>query len=87
MVTSSRGGRVFEVTRDGRIVWQWTPSYLPMRDARYPYDHCPQLAKLDRTAPTAGRAQAATTWTRDLYDFALDHQSVRMKIDGRDRGC
>jgi hypothetical protein len=85
MVTSSRGGRVFEVARDGRIVWQWTPPYLPMRDLRYPFDHCPQLEKLRRAAPTGVERSGRHHVDRALYDFALDHQSVRTKIDGRDR--
>jgi hypothetical protein len=47
LVTSSQGGRVFEVTREGQIVWQWVPPYPPVRVSRYPYDFCPQLASLD----------------------------------------
>jgi len=30
-VTSSHGGRAFEITPDGEIVWQWVPPYPPMR--------------------------------------------------------
>ncbi len=46
LITSSEGGRVFEVTPDRRVVWQWVPPYLPMRVIRYPEDRCPQLAAL-----------------------------------------
>ncbi|MGD8440664.1 MAG: arylsulfotransferase family protein [Holophagae bacterium] len=46
LVTSSEGGRAFEVTPDKRTVWQWIPPYLPMRAVRYAPDHCPQLAAL-----------------------------------------
>jgi Arylsulfotransferase (ASST) len=85
LVASSRGGRVFELARDGRIVWQWTPSYLPMREHRYPYDYCPQLARLPRPRPrridSAGRRHV----DRDLYDFALGLPTRRSRIDGRVR--
>ena len=47
LISSSQGGRVFEITPDREIVWQWTPPYHPMRPERYPWDHCPQLAGLD----------------------------------------
>jgi hypothetical protein len=46
LITSSEGGRAFELTPDHRVVWQWVPPYLPMRVLRYPMDHCPQLAAL-----------------------------------------
>ena len=85
LVTSSRGGRVFEVTREGRIVWQWTPRYLPMRDARYAYDHCPQLAALRRQAPPRVEPRGRHHVDRDLYEFALAHQSGRRRIGDRDR--
>jgi Arylsulfotransferase (ASST) len=46
LITSSEGGRVFEVTPERQVVWQWVPPYLPMRVVRYPADHCPQLQSL-----------------------------------------
>jgi len=46
LVTSSEGGRVFEITPEKEKVWEWIPPYLPMRVLRYPADHCPQLAAL-----------------------------------------
>ncbi len=46
LVTSSEGGRVFELTPHKQIAWQWIPPYLPMRVLRYQVDHCPQLAAL-----------------------------------------
>jgi hypothetical protein len=85
LVSSSRGGRVFEVTREGRIVWQWTPRYLPMRDARYAYDHCPQLAALRRQAPLRVEPRARHHVDRDLYVFALPHQSRRRRIGDHER--
>jgi hypothetical protein len=46
LITSSEGGRAFEITPDKQIVWEWIPPYFPMRVHRYPADHCPQLAAL-----------------------------------------
>ena len=46
LVTSSEGGRVFELTPHKQIAWQWIPPYLPMRVLRYSADYCPQLAAL-----------------------------------------
>ncbi len=46
LITSSEGGRVFEVTPEKQIAWQWIPPYLPMRVIRYPAVFCPQLAAL-----------------------------------------
>ena len=33
--TSSRGGRVFEITASGDVVWQWQPPHSPMRVNRH----------------------------------------------------
>jgi len=72
LVTSSHGGRVFEITRKGRIVWQWVPPYPPVRVSRYPYDFCPQLEAL---APPPERAIDRRDPERfvdsDQYSFAL----------------
>ncbi len=46
LISSSEGGRVFEITPAKEMAWQWIPPYLPMRVLRYPADHCPQLAAL-----------------------------------------
>ena len=46
LITSSEGGRVFEITPEKQKVWEWIPPYLPMRVARYAPDHCPQLEAL-----------------------------------------
>ena len=47
VLVTSRGGRVFEVTRRGEIVWEWVRGYSN-RALRYPYDHCEELAKMER---------------------------------------
>ena len=54
-VCESTTGRIFEVTRDGEVVWEYVMPPFPgsneehgfgTRPHRYPYDYCPQLKKL-----------------------------------------
>jgi hypothetical protein len=72
LVTSSESGRAFEVTRRGRIVWQWTPPYPPMRVARYAYDYCPQLAARGRPMERPVRRRDPDAFVDgDLYRFGL----------------
>jgi len=81
MVTSSHGGRVFELTPEGEIVWQWEPpNSQPMRPNRYPRDHNPQMADLDWSPPTV-RSRALPFLDKDLYNFRLSPQPFR-KIPG-----
>ncbi len=86
LITSSHGGRVFEVTRRGRIVWEWTPPFLPMRVERVPYNHCPQLAALplpveSPVIPVDRRPFVDS----DLYSFEFKRQTEKRRIDGRAR--
>ena len=86
LVTSSHGGRVFEVKGRGRIVWEWAPPYMPMRVERVAYDHCPQLAGL----PTPVESEVIPTDHRpfvdaELYSFDPKWQTERKKLDGRVR--
>ena len=86
LVTSSQGGRVFELTRDGRIVWQWSPPYLPMRIARYPADHCRQLAELGPPSKEPiERSDPHLFVDKNLYTFSLSHETTRLRIEGRSR--
>lgn len=48
LVTSTRGRRVFEIDRDGTVVWEWTPTFQPVRARRYPVDFDPRLRALPR---------------------------------------
>jgi hypothetical protein len=52
LITSSCGGRVFEVTPRGQTVWEWTPVFSPMRPNRYSYDFCPQLKQMGKPKET-----------------------------------
>jgi len=71
MVSSGLGGRVFEVTPSGDIVWQWTPTFEPRRPHRVPYDFTPQLEALPR--PRERRVKRPRGYEfvdRDAYLFA-----------------
>jgi hypothetical protein len=86
LIASSQGGRVFEITPDREIVWQWTPPFLPMRPERYPHDHCPQLADLDRAAeqPIPSR-RGRPHVDRELHTFAVPGEYVERSVDGISR--
>ncbi len=49
LICETTGKRNFEVTPEGAIVWEHVGG-VELRSRRYPYDHCPQLAALDRPA-------------------------------------
>jgi hypothetical protein len=86
LITSSHGGRVFEVKGRGRIVWEWAPPYLPMRVERVPYDHCPQLADLPAPAESEVTPEDRRPFVdADLYNFEFKWQTEKMEVDGRMR--
>ena len=74
LITSTRGGRVFEVTRTGRLAWEWTPPYEPVRAVRVPPDACPQLAALP--------APVLKAVVRRPGDFHVDSESYRFARHG-----
>ena len=86
-IVSSRGGRVFEITPAGKIVWEWVPPYLPMRPERLPYDHCPQLAALPKPIETGVRAKKNVQPFVDaeLYGFAISKDFDKRTVAGRSR--
>ncbi len=86
LITSSHSGRVFEVTPQHRIVWEWTPPYKPMRVERLALDHCPQLARLAPPVVTRVEAPRGGHWVdTDLRAFALDHEVKRRVVAGSER--
>ncbi len=86
LIGSSRGGRVFEVTREGTIVWEWTPPFNPVRPRRYGYDHCPQLASRPRPGEEAVRPPAGYRYVdKRVYQFARASAIRRVTIDGQRR--
>ena len=86
VINSSRGGRIFEVTPGGEIVWQWTPPHNPMRSQRYAADFCPQLAELPpmQLDPVTD-SQPKPFVDEALYRFVLDKEIVKAKVDGKKR--
>jgi hypothetical protein len=86
-VTSSHGGRIFEITPRGEIVWEWVPPYLPMRAQRVSGDFCPQLAAL----PPQNEVEVKPARDQgpyidiDLYRFALSEEDVTRVVDGLPR--
>jgi hypothetical protein len=87
VVASSHGGRIFEVTPDGKIVWEWVPPYKPMRPERLAYDHCPQLAALDRPEEieVSVKGDRRPYVDVDLYRFALTEEFATREIAGHSR--
>jgi hypothetical protein len=79
-ITSSRGGRAFEITPAGRIVWEWVPVYMPIRVERLRPDHCPQLAGLGRPAERPVSPPPEGPYIdRELYQFSVRHE-VRREV-------
>jgi hypothetical protein len=86
LIASSRGGRVFEIMPDGRFVWEWVPPFNPMRVARLPYDHCPQLAALQRSPETPVRSKNRKPHVdHDLYRFEDIRRADERMIEGREK--
>ncbi|MCB1034840.1 MAG: aryl-sulfate sulfotransferase [Acidobacteria bacterium] len=86
LITSTRGRRVFEVTREGEVVWQWAPSYQTVRALRVAPDACPQLPGLRarRTravAPTPGYLHVDP----EAYRFARRNARRTVEIEGTPR--
>jgi hypothetical protein len=86
LITSSQGGRAFEIMPDGRFVWEWAPPFKPMRVARLPYDHCPQLAAIERSPETRIRPGNRKPYIdHDLYRFEFLPETEKRKIEGRQK--
>ncbi len=84
LVTSTRGGRVFEITRVGEVVWEWAPPYEPVRAVRVARDACPQLARLDWPTPRPiVPPRGYRTVDRDAYRFARKGARTEVAIDGK----
>ena len=95
LITSSNGGRAFEITPNGRIVWEWVPTFNPMRVERLPYDHCPQLAAVTPAAGDdlrrRGRGRYVdTALFRFDYPFDINEKVVeekKRKLLKSNEGC
>jgi hypothetical protein len=86
LVTSSHGGRAFELTPGKEIVWQWIPPWQPMRLERYPYDHCPQLERIDRPEEQPVRSQRTLPYvSQELHFFAVSGEYRSRPVAGERR--
>jgi hypothetical protein len=86
LVTSSHGGRAFEIRPRGRIVWEWAPPYKPMRLLRLAPDHCPQLAAIVPQAVHEVAADSSRPFVDDdLFGFALPEEVERRKVADHER--
>lgn len=86
LISSSEGGRVFEITPGKKKVWEWIPPYLPMRVHRYPADHCPQLEALGPLDPTPVRRDDRRHWVDlELGRWAISNEYVAKTLHGRRR--
>jgi hypothetical protein len=83
LITSTRGGRVFEVTPAGMPVWEWAPPYEPIRAVRVGARACPQLAHL-ATPPLRTVVEPASLRhvDPDAYRFARQGSRTEVEIDG-----
>ena len=86
LITSSHGGRVFEIRPRGRIVWEWVPPYKPMRVERLALDHCPQLEELvPETVSEVLPSDPRPFVDADLYRFALPEETERLTVADEER--
>jgi hypothetical protein len=86
LITSTYGGRVFEIDAQGRIAWEWVPPHPPGRAERVAYDHCPQLAVLPLPAETEVRPERDGPFVdNDLYNFVPGNRFERRVVGGKMR--
>lgn len=86
LITSSHGGRAFEIRPRGRIVWEWAPPFKPMRLQRLAPEHCPQLAVLvPETVTKIVPSDPRPFVDADLYGFALPEEVERRTVAEHER--
>jgi hypothetical protein len=86
LITSTYGGRVFEIDAQGRIAWEWVPPHPPGRAERVAYDHCPQLAALPIPSETEIRPTRGGPYVdNDLFDWVPGNRFERRVIGGKKR--
>jgi hypothetical protein len=81
LISSSHGGRIFEIDRDGNLVWQYAPGWLPMRAERYSFNHCPQLAEISLQPPQQIIATEPFI-DKELYTFAIVDERETIQLHG-----
>jgi hypothetical protein len=86
LISSTRGGRAFEVDRAGKTVWQWAPPFGLNRPSRVAYDHCPQLAALRKPSQRPIRPAAGYRHVDPrTHVFARSGAIARVRVDGSER--
>lgn len=86
LIVSSLGKRAFEVTRDGRTVWEWTPPFALNRSHRYAPEQCPELASLgDPSGEAIATPPGHRHIDRDAYRFSRAGQRREVRLDGKRR--
>jgi hypothetical protein len=86
LITSSHGGRAFEVTPDKEIAWQWIPPWQPMRLERYPADHCRQLSRLGQPEERPVRSDRTHPYiSQELHFFAVSGEYKSRPVAGERR--
>jgi hypothetical protein len=86
LVTSTYGGRVFEIDGKGKIVWEWVPPRPPGRAERYAYDHCPQLAAMPRPPEIEVSPERGGPYVdNDLFNFEPGNRFDRQVVRGKRR--
>jgi len=86
LVTSTHGGRVFEIDGDRGIVWEWVPpgGFPVGRAERIPYDHCPQLAALPLPVEIRVESDSLGPFVdSDLFNFAPRERALKEKAWGK----
>lgn len=86
LISSSHGGRVFEVTPQQETVWQWLPPWEPMRVLRYPPGFCPQLRSLGSPGETPVPPQRRAPYvSQDLHTFSVSGEYANRDVAGMKR--
>jgi len=86
LISSSEGGRVFEITPAKKTVWEWVPPYLPMRVHRYAIDHCPQLAAMAEVDRSPVNRQGRPRWVdTELSRWAISREWESHRVQGKRR--
>jgi hypothetical protein len=86
LITSSHGGRAFEIRPRGKIVWEWAPPFKPMRLFRLAPDHCPQLAAIAPQAVHEVVGDPSRPFVDDdLFGFALPEEVERREVADHER--
>lgn len=84
LISAGTGNRLFEVARDGSIVWQLAVPFRPGRAQRYPYDFTPQLGAMPRPVERAvNPGPGYRHFDADVYAFASRGEQKEIAVNGQ----